>query len=671
MKDLSELHLAQSANSPAIKAVVARMIAAARPASAMIEERRRVHHADQVRRTLEASAGLLRDPRLLTKMGRCLQQNGFAGDLRNAKLVFLALVSSVLLRLVNLHIDGPSAAGKSFAVDRVLEMVPEEFVYRLTASSERAFVYNEESFEHRYIVVREAAGLQMDGIAGTIMRTVAWEGCVEYDTVEKGPDGAHRTRRIRKSGPTGIITTSVKSLNHELATRFLTATVRDDPDQTKLIVKEAGRQAADRPARVDVTAYVAALRWVRLAGKHEVVIPYAKVLAELVDPGEVRVRRDFPQTLSLIESSAILHQQQRGVGAAGRIIATVVDYAIVYHLVSGALASAKGELTQAQRAAVLAVWSLYKASKGETAGVGMPTSVTDVAKALGIDRSAASRRLERPLALGFVVNREDRPNRPAKLVPGDPLPSPKKAIPAPAELRKAIFEAEEAAKAEAAKTEAARAEHNQRTTPPPGSPRKDCTPALQSQKGRPALVALEISGVQSGVQSPLACSFPAPGQDAPPDGNPSRAMHAKPPTARGQGYLDKANRPACRRAVDSGGPDACVPQDPEDLAAFDLVRVLVLAHEARYPPSTDLGLPPPTFSGKDGWDGAVEAASPEGMIDLGRRLVGLLRPSKVPEGGPAESGIPPGGSADIAVLVPSASSLQPGAGIPGEVDELI
>lgn len=425
VNDLSEAFI----SGTDLKALLERLRKTAKRAGELSAERKRFENAKAARDALEHSAGLLDDPSLMDRIGEILAQNGFAGNQKNAKLAYLAVTSSVLDRPVNVHVDGPSAAGKSFAVDRVLELFPADAVYRLTSNSELTFVYTDNEFAHKHIVVGEASGLHQDGIGATIVRAIAWEGHVEYETVERGPDGKLHTRRIMKVGPTGIITTSVRPLNDELITRFLTVTVRDDPEQTKLILKETGRRAKTRPARVDVSAFVAAQQWIRLAGRHEVVIPYADVLAELVDPSEVRVRRDFPQTLSLIQASAVLHQRQRDRDDQGRIVASFADYELTHALVEESLKCAKGSLTSAQRAVVEAVHTLYESGQQES------VSVAAVAKALGIDRSAASRRLVRPLAEGFVVNVEERKNHPHRLKPGDPLPPPRMAIPDPATLR--------------------------------------------------------------------------------------------------------------------------------------------------------------------------------------------------------------------------------------------
>jgi len=209
---------------------------------------------------------------------------------------------------------------------------------------------------------------------------------------------------------------------------MLTVTVRDDPGQTRMIVQETGRRAAHGAADVDISAFVAAQRWLATGGVCEVVVPFGEVLGNLVYAGAVRMRRDFEQLLTLISASALLHQRQRPRDDRGRVVATLQDYATVYDLAAEVFnATAADDLTPAQREAVQAVIDHNKET-GEKA------SFQDVARRLGIDKSSARRRLIRPRANGFVVNEEERKGYPARLKLGDPLPEVRPAIPTPEAL---------------------------------------------------------------------------------------------------------------------------------------------------------------------------------------------------------------------------------------------
>ena len=67
--------------------------------------------------------------------------------------------------------------------------------------------------------------------------------------------------------------------------------------------------------------------WLRY-GPRDVVVPYAEDIAANVDLRAIRIRRDYPSVLSLIQASALMHRAQRDIDREGRIIAAIGDYAL-------------------------------------------------------------------------------------------------------------------------------------------------------------------------------------------------------------------------------------------------------------------------------------------------------------------------------------------------------
>ena len=56
------------------------------------------------------------------------------------------------------------------------------------------------------------------------------------------------------------------------------------------------------------------------------------------------------------------------------------------------------------------------------------------ARSLGLDKSVARRRLRQATELGYLINRETRNGRPARIVLGDPMPDEVQVLPDPSEL---------------------------------------------------------------------------------------------------------------------------------------------------------------------------------------------------------------------------------------------
>jgi hypothetical protein len=366
-------------------------------------------------------------PNILARVIEAVQASGLVGEERAVKLIYLAAISRLLHRIVSVVVKGPSSGGKSFLVEIVLKLFPPESFYVLTAMSERALAYGEEPLAHRMIVLYEAAGLTGD-FATYLFRSLLSEGRICYETVEKTNEGM-KPRRIEREGPAGLITTTTAvHLHPENETRLLSLTITDAPDQTKAIMRaQAGRQG--RIDSLDYAPWHALQRFLALGPKH-VVIPFASELAELIPPVAVRLRRDFPTILALIEAHALLHQASRERNAEGAIVATLEDYSAVREIIADLVSHGIGAtVPETVRETVAAILMLL------TNGSGDNVSVTSLAKELKLDKSSASRRAKDTIARGYLKNMEDKKGRPARLVIGDPLPDDAEVLPTVEMLR--------------------------------------------------------------------------------------------------------------------------------------------------------------------------------------------------------------------------------------------
>lgn len=416
-KDLSECHCL----GDDVPDVVEQLRSQARAYREIKAERQSAEAAEARRK----AAAVLASDNILGKFSELCQKLGLIGELRTAQLLYLALTSRLLDRPVNVVVKGPSSGGKSFTVETVLRAFPPSAYYALSSMSDRALAYSEEPLSHRSLVLFEAAGLTSD-FGSYLMRTLLSEGCIRYETVEKTADGL-KPKLIEREGPTGlIVTTTWTSLHPENETRLLSVTVRDDREQTRGVLESLADRANGRgPAVVDLGPWQALQTWLELAGNRAVSIPYAHDLAEMADPRAVRLRRDFGQLLTLIAAHAVLHQAQRTRDAYGRIIASYDDYRVVYDLVIDLV----NEGVQATVSA--SVRETVQGLLAMNAGVGTAVSVAQLAEQLNLDKSAASRRVRVAEGLGYVVNMEDRKGKPAKLIPGDPLPEETPVLPHP------------------------------------------------------------------------------------------------------------------------------------------------------------------------------------------------------------------------------------------------
>jgi hypothetical protein len=138
-----------------------------------------------------------------------------------------------------------------------------------------------------------------------------------------------------------------------MSTRTFAVPINDSPDQTREVMRaHAARVGGARPER-EVSAFIDLQRWLALAGDCEVTVPFSRALAELVPSTHVRMRRDFRQLMTILQTVALLYQRQRDRDADGRILAGIDDYSYARELVLSVFtAAASGGVTPLVRQTV-------------------------------------------------------------------------------------------------------------------------------------------------------------------------------------------------------------------------------------------------------------------------------------------------------------------------------
>jgi hypothetical protein len=416
--DVSELHLQDPASfTERIEEACGRAAAWLDIAASEAQERSR--------EAWSACERLAHAPDILNRFAREIGRR-VSGEVRTAKLLYLALTSRVLGRPVSVAVKGPSSGGKTYLVERVLDFFPDAAYHALTAMSDRALAYSEEPIKHRFLVFFDAEGMASD-FATYLMRSLLSEGRLRYEFVEKTSEGL-RVRLIEREGPTGlVVTTTAVRMHPENETRLLSLTVTDTREQTRDILASLAKSKTEV---TDLTPWLASP-----AAERKVAIPYAPALAELVPPVAVRLRRDFGAVLNLIQTHAILHQVSHERNEEGHIVATLDDYARVRDLVDDLISEGiEATVPESVREVVEAAVQLHEEEDE-------PVTSAALARELELDRTAASRRVRSAKDRGYLQDLEDNPRRPSRIVPGDPLPEELAILPAPEVLAEACTRA--------------------------------------------------------------------------------------------------------------------------------------------------------------------------------------------------------------------------------------
>ncbi|MGH7013983.1 MAG: hypothetical protein ACREEL_07490 [Stellaceae bacterium] len=370
---------------------------------------------------------------ILAALDQVLRDIGLVGERRAARLLYLAVTSRVLPRIVSIAVKGPSSVGKSELVKKVLALFPEEAAYGLTSMSEKALIYDDEPLQHRMLVIYEWAAVSSE-FQSYLVRTLLSEGRLIHPVTVKGADGQFSTVTIEREGPTGLlVTTTGTDLHPENETRMLSVGVSDSTEQTRAILRAQAEDAqGERPPHVDLEPWRALQRDIGAAVPANVRIPFATKLAELVPPAALRLRRDFPTILSLIQAHAVLHRATRECDGAGAIVATVADYAACYGLVADLVSEGvDGTVSGTVRETVDAVRAFREEHKSAP-------SVTELAKALGLHKSSVSRRVNVARGRGYLKNGVTKAGLEARLVLGEPLPDAVEVLPTPGRLAEVL-----------------------------------------------------------------------------------------------------------------------------------------------------------------------------------------------------------------------------------------
>jgi hypothetical protein len=366
---------------------------------------------------------LARESKILDRFAEELVRTGVVGERHILALIFLVVITRLFERVVNLALKGPSAGGKSYLLDRVLDYFPASAYYVLSGMSEHALVYDDEPLVHRMLVIYEAAGMAGD-LQTYFIRSLLSEGRLRYVTVEKTKSGLKK-KLIDRPGPTGLLTTTTAvHLHPENETRLVSATVTDSAEQTRAIMLA---QAGFAPTP-DVTPWHELHAWLE-ANDTKVSVPFASTLAAAIPPVAVRLRRDFPTVLALIRAHALLHQLNRERDDDGAVVATLDDYAAVREIIAQILGEASDRTVPATVRETVAAVAVLTVD-------GRETTVSAIGARLDLDKSAASRRVRVGIDRGFLRNLEERHGRPSRIVLGDPLPEDQPMLPAVSDLQR-------------------------------------------------------------------------------------------------------------------------------------------------------------------------------------------------------------------------------------------
>jgi hypothetical protein len=250
---------------------------------------------------------IARQQKILTTFAKTLSDVKIAGEIKLCKLIYLGVTTRFFDKPVSITIRGVSSSGKSYTSDSIIKyFFPPKAVYSLSSMSEKALIYTDEDFKHRFILIQELSGLPA-GFGQYIVRSLLSEGRIKYEVTEADSKSKqHKTRKIEKEGPTGLIlTTTSSNLNPENENRSITVYTDDSLEQTKRVLFAL----SENVSRPDTRPWIDFQTWLSFNVK-PVEIPYTTGIINNMNFNDsaTRIRRDYVKLISLIRHPAKLHK---------------------------------------------------------------------------------------------------------------------------------------------------------------------------------------------------------------------------------------------------------------------------------------------------------------------------------------------------------------------------
>jgi hypothetical protein len=319
---------------------------------------------------------LLQSPDLIEKTIKHVHILGVAGEDDLIITIYVIGTSRLLAKPLAGLTMGLSSVGKSFVINTVSRLFPEESILRAHRITPKALQYlPPDSLVHRFVVAGERSQLKDEAAAEATraLREMISDGRLSVLVTTPQKAGPSQAVHIEQKGPIAYVestTLGIQDIFNEDRTRFILLCADEGTDQSRAIIDKIAKSVSS-PGNPDTPDSVIALHHTtqRLLQPLDVVIPFAMELRDCLPVERVEVRRTFGHLISLIQAVALLYQFQRGKNEHGQILATPDDYAIVRKYLIRPLATSLGHvLTPGAQALLDVVKSMGEFAPSEVEG---------------------------------------------------------------------------------------------------------------------------------------------------------------------------------------------------------------------------------------------------------------------------------------------------------------
>ena len=354
----------------------------------------------------------LSDPALFERIIDDLSSLGYVGEDVNKLLVYLAASSRKLDDPVSVIVSSQSAAGKSYLIDTVKKLMPEEEVVSMTSLSDQALNYlPDDALLHKFLIMGEAA--HSESVEHQLREMLSAKELARLVTMKDEKTGEMTSKLVRKDVIVSMVmsTTSV-DVNPENASRSFVVAADETEAQTKAIHDSQRRKySLERLSNQGETKAAIIARHKaaqRLLEKVAIVNPFAHLVN--FPSRLMRTRRDNERFLDLIACVAFLRQCQKQIlehaGGQRYIVCDVVDYRIAWRIMKAILPLTLSNFPAAAEALYAAIRSLIQA-KAERHDLGVldcEVSQREIREATGLSHMNVKRTMRTLVEYEFLIS---------------------------------------------------------------------------------------------------------------------------------------------------------------------------------------------------------------------------------------------------------------------------
>jgi predicted transcriptional regulator len=272
----------------------------------------------------EKAVEFLSKKNLLDNIDKLLEQSGIIGEQENRKLLFILASSYKMPYLLHGLVQGSSGEGKSHLINVIADCMPQEDIMNLTRITNKSlYHYQSKELVNKLIIIQDFEGLDKE--AQFAFREMQSAKFLTSSTVVKDIFGNNRGKIKRVEAHFASLTCTTKTeVYYDNMSRCVVLGIDESLEQTLQIIKAQNLKIAGLgSSQYEFQAKQTLRNCMRVLKSYEVVNPFAD---KLTLPLEVKMlRRLNNQFQNFVSQITILHQYQRKIDHAGRLIVTKED----------------------------------------------------------------------------------------------------------------------------------------------------------------------------------------------------------------------------------------------------------------------------------------------------------------------------------------------------------